>query len=349
LVAAALALAATPALPALAAGDTQLNGSGATFPQPLYEDWAYAYNATKDSSLKINYSGGGSGQGKKDIIAGTVDFAGTDAALTDGEAKSKPMQQIPTVAGAVVMAFNVPGVKDLVLDGAVVSGIYLGKIAKWNDPAIAALNPGAALPNLNIIVVHRSDGSGTTSIFTTYLTGVSADWRATVKPPASTTVDWPVDKLGRGLGAKGNPGVAATVQKTKGAIGYMELSYAINNKIAYSKMINAAGKTVAATLASTTAALKTAWFDDRMAATIVNSSQPDAWPIAGLTYLIVNKDYKDCAKATKLLQWIAWGVASPEGQARATALLYSPLPAEVMPRVQSAILSITCNGAPVFK
>jgi phosphate transport system substrate-binding protein len=343
---------AVTAMPALAApahdGVVQLNGSGATFPQPLYEEWAFTYNKSVDTNVLINYSGVGSGQGKKDILNGTVDFAGSDAKLTDAEAKQKPLVQLPTVAGAVVVAFNVPGVKDLTLDADTLAGIYLGKIAKWNDAAIKKLNPSAALPDLTIVVVHRSDGSGTTNIFTSYLTVVSDEWRTTVKPPFNTTVDWPADKLKRGLGGRGNQGVAAAVQNTKGAIGYVELAYALNNKISFTKMINASGKTVSASTASTIAAMKDAWFDSRLASYIVNSRQAEAWPIAGFTYVIMPASFTDCQKGVKLIQWVVWGVTSPEAKAIALRQNYAPLPAEVVPTIGNRIKTISCNGQVLF-
>lgn len=333
----------------VSAGDVTVNGSGATFPQPLYEAWAFSYTKV-DPTAKINYSGGGSGQGKKDIIAGTVDFAGTDAPLSDGEANQRPMVQIPVVAGAVVVAFNLPGVKTLTLDGTTLGKIYGGQIAKWNDAAIAALNKGVNLPNIPIIVVHRSDGSGTTSIFTTYLTRASTDWSSTVTPSSGSTVDWPVDKVKRGLGGRGNQGVAAAVQKTRGSVGYVELSFAVNNKIPYTKMINIAGKTIDATPAAVTAAMGDAAFDKRLKADIANSKDPAAWPISGFTYVLFNKDYADCAKAAKALGFFTWGITSEEGKAVAAKQLYAALPASIVPTVGQAIKSVTCNnGNTVFK
>jgi len=333
---------------AMAAGEVAVNGSGATFPQPLYEAWAFDY-VKVDSGLKINYSGGGSGKGKTDIINGTVDFAGTDSPLSDSEAGRKSMVQIPTVAGAVVPVFNLSGVKALTFDGTTLGMIYAGKIEKWNDPAIAALNQGVALPNLPIIVVHRSDGSGTTNIFTTYLSRASADWKATVKPPSGTTVDWPADKVKRGLGGAGNQGVAAAVQKARGAIGYVELAYAVNNKIPYAKMINAAGKTVDASVASIVAAMADAKFDKRLKSDIEDSKQAEAWPISGFTYLLLNKDYSDCTKAAKLLSFVTWGLTNATAQVRATKLLYANLPPSIVPTAGKAIKSVTCkNGNPVF-
>jgi len=336
---------ATPE-PMDAAGSIKLNASGATFPQPLYEDWAFAFNQ-RDPSVVINYAGGGSGQGIKDIKAGTVDFAGSDALLKDADYQEKPdLQMIPTVAGAVVLAYNVKGVTATVtLDAAAVVNIFSGKIEKWNDPALAALNPDVKFPDLPINVVHRSDGSGTTNIFTLYLSAVSEDWKK--GPGAGTAVDWPVDKLGRGQGGKGNPGVAAAIQNTNGAIGYVELAYAKSNNILYAKMVNASGKTVEASIPSTVAAIKDAKFDDKLTAVIVNSKDPEAWPIAGFTYLIVNKGYKDCKKAEKIVSFINWALSDPAAANRASKLLYAPLPKEVTPRVIEVVNKITCNGKPV--
>jgi len=334
------------AKPVDAPNSINLNASGATFPQPLYEDWAFAFSQ-RDPSVVINYAGGGSGQGIKDIKAGTVDFAGSDALLKDADYQEKPeLQMIPTVAGAVVLAYNIKGVTaTITLDAAAVVGIYSGKIENWNDPALAALNPGVKFPDLPINVVHRSDGSGTTNIFTLYLSAVSEDWKK--GPGAGTAVDWPVDKLGRGQGGKGNPGVAAAIQNTNGAIGYAELAYAKSNNILYAKMINAAGKTVEASIPSTVAAIKDAKFDGRLTAVIVNSKDPEAWPIAGFTYLIVHKDYKDCKKAEKLVSFINWALSDAAATSRASKLLYAPLPNEVMPRVIEVVNKITCNGKPV--
>jgi len=334
------------AAPKDAPGSIKLNASGATFPQPLYEDWAFAFNQ-RDPSVVINYAGGGSGQGIKDIKAGTVDFAGSDALLSDKDYADAPnLQMLPTVAGAVVLAYNIKGVtQTITLDANTVVAIYQGKIEKWNDPAIAKLNPDIKFPDLPINVVHRSDGSGTTNIFTLYLSAVSEEWKKS--PGAGTAVDWPVDKMGRGQGGKGNPGVAAAVQNTNGAIGYVELAYAKSNNILYAKMINAAGKTVEASIPSTMAAIKDAKFDDKLTAIIVNSQQPDAWPIAGFTYLIVNKDYKDCKKAEKLVSFVNWALSDPAAVERAGKLLYAPLPKEVTPRVLDTVNKITCNGKPV--
>jgi len=329
------------------AGSVPLNSSGATFPQPLYEDWAFAYNQV-DPSVVINYGGGGSGQGIKDIKAGNVDFAGSDAALSDQDYKDKPgLQMLPTVAGAEVIAYNIKGITtSITLNSDIVAAIYLGKIEKWSDPAIAALNPDVKFPDIAINVVHRSDGSGTTFIFTNFLSAVSADWKA--GPGAGTAVDWPVDKLKRGQGGKGNQGVAAAIQNTDGAVGYLELAYAKNNSILFAKQINAAGKTVVASIPSTVAAIKGAVFTDKLTSLIVNAKDEAAWPIAGFTYLIVNKDYTDCKKAEKIINFVNWALTDKGAAARAAKLLYAPLPADVVPTALNAAKAITCNGKPVM-
>ncbi len=335
--------------PAASAGGIQLNGSGATFPQPLYEDWAFAY-VQNNTGVSINYSGGGSGQGKKDIIAGTVDFAGSDSKLTDEEFGKKPLQHIPMVAGAIVLAYNIEGVtQQVVLDNPTIGDIFVGKIEKWNDPAIAKLNAGVAFPDAPINVVHRSDGSGTTNIFTLFLSAASENWKSAVNPSAGSTVDWPVDKLKRGQGGKGNQGVAAAIQKTKGAIGYVELSYAQNNKMAFAKQVNAAGKTVDASPASVTEAMKDAKLSDRLTADIVNSKQEAAWPIAGLTYVLLNKDYQDCAKAEHLLKFWNWALTDADAKTRAGKQLYATLPDAVSTAAIAAVKGITCQGKPVLK
>ena len=333
--------------PVDAAGSISLNGSGSTFVQPLFEDLAFAYSQL-DKSVVINYAGGGSGQGKTDIIKGTVDFAGSDSALTDAEAASKQLIQMPSVAGAVVAIYNIPDVtQTIVLDLQTLGDVYTGKIEKWSDPAIANLNPKIVFPDLAINVVHRADGSGTTSIFTTYLCSANSGWKAAVNPCKGTTVEWPVDKLKRGQGGRGNQGVAAAVQKTNGAIGYVELAYAKNNGISYAQMMNAANKLVDATVASTTAATVGAQFSERNASDIVNSSSPEAWPISGFTYLIFARDFTDCKKAGKLQEWANWSLTDPAAIARASKLLYSPLGVDSNARALAALKTLTCNGLPI--
>jgi phosphate transport system substrate-binding protein len=335
------------AVPAAAQAAVQINGSGATFPQPLYESWAEGYKAI--AGAQVAYAGGGSSKGKTDIISGTVDFAGSDAPLSDAEAERSRLVQVPSVAGAVVLIYNLRGVHNLIFDGNTLGDIYAGKIAKWNDPALKKLNPNALLPDAPILVAHRSDGSGTTNIFTTYLTKASLRWTETVSPSRGTTVNWPVDALGRGLNGAGNQGVADVVKSNTNAIGYVELSFAIRNRLAYARMVNAAGNTVTPSPASATWATTDAQFDARFASDIANSKQPAAWPITGFTYLLFKQDYEDCDKARTLLQWVAWGIAGYDGRVRATRLGYAALPKDFLPRVEQALQTITCKGAPALR
>lgn len=320
-----------------------INGAGATFPFPLYSRWFYEY-ALVDTAAKFNYQSIGSGGGIKQIKEKTVDFAGSDAILGEKdyqEVAPAKLQMLPTVAGAVVPVYNLKalgGKPPLVLDGTVLAGIFLGKVTKWNDASIAALNPGVSLPNADIIVVHRSDGSGTTSIFSDYLTAVSADWKSTVG--AGTSVQWPV-----GLGGKGNEGVAGTVSQNDGSIGYVELAYAKQNKIDFASLKNAAGIVVAASAASTQSAMNDfgGAMPESLARSIVNPSGKDSWPIAGYTYLIVYMDQQDCFKAQKLAGFVRWAL-SEKGSSIATELDYVPLPDNVKQQVLATLAKMTCQG-----
>src|SRR5512143_2696766 len=271
------------AAPALSAGSITLNGAGATFPDPIYTEWRFAYQYV-DPSVTINYQAIGSGGGKKAIVDGTVDFAGSDSLLTtEYTATTKgQLQMFPTLAGAIVPIFNLaPEVTTtLTLDGPTLAGIYLDKITKWNDPAIAALNPGVNLPDKPITVVHRSDGSGTTEGFTKYLAKVSDDWKN--GPGAGQSVQWPADKAGTGIGGKGNPGVAAAVQNTPYSIGYVESAYSTANKIPYALMVNAAGKTVTADAAGLQSAMADYGdqFSDKLTIdSVSNGKGENSWPI----------------------------------------------------------------------
>jgi len=294
--------------------------------------------------VKFNYQSIGSGGGIKQITAKTVDFGASDAILNDEQITAAPgIQMFPTVAGAVVPTYNVSELKDkdpLVLDATTLSNIFLGKIIKWNDPAIAALNPNSPLPNKDIIVVHRSDGSGTSFIFTSYLSAVSEEWKNTVG--MGTSVDWPV-----GLGGKGNEGVAGTVTQNDGAIGYVELAYAQQNKLAIAKMVNAAGKSVEASIRSTQNAMADFGSDmpDTLARLIVNAPGKDSWPISGYTYLLVYMNQTDCVKGQKLTQFIKWALT--DGSKFAEQLDYVPLPDNVRQLVSAKLEKITCNGQPL--
>jgi phosphate transport system substrate-binding protein len=332
-------------------GSVQVNGAGATFPLPVYTEWIYAYQSV-DPTVTLNYQGIGSGGGKKAIIDNTIDFAGSDSAVTADEyTAGKDLQMYPTLAGAVVPIYNLEGFSQtLILNGAVLADIYSARITKWNDPAITALNPGASLPDVSITAVHRSDGSGTTEIFTNALSAFSSDWKANVG--AGTSVEWPVDKAGNGVGGKGNQGVAAAVQNTPGAIGYVELSYAIANKIAFADMINKAGNKVTANADSLASAMNdfASTFTDKLTNVIVDGAGAQTWPIAGYTYLVLHStSMNDCLKAQKLLEFFKWALTDPAAAKRAADLGYSVLPEAVQSQVLAKLGQVTCNGAPVLK
>jgi phosphate transport system substrate-binding protein len=333
----------------LPAGSVQINGAGATFPQPIYTEWIYAFQYV-DPSVTLNYQGIGSGGGKKAIIDNTVDFAGSDSLLTDSEYQSGgDLQMYPMVAGAVVPIYNVEGItQTITLSRDVLVGIYSAKITKWNDPAILALNPGLQFPDKSITAVHRSDGSGTTEMFTNALSAFSADWNTNVGH--GTAVEWPVDKAGNGIGGKGNQGVAAAVQNTPDSIGYVELSYAIANKISFVQMINKAGKTVTANASSLASAMTDfPTFSDKLTNIIVDGAGNNSWPIAGYTYFILHTtSMKDCVKAQKLLEFMKWALTDPGAAKRAADLGYAVLPGTVRDQVLAKLGAVTCSGNPVL-
>jgi phosphate transport system substrate-binding protein len=318
-------------LSSAAVAQTNLNGAGATFPYPIYSKWFSEYHK-QHPDIQINYQSIGSGGGIRQVLAGTVDFGATDGPMTNDQlAQSKTkILHIPTVLGAVVPAYNVPGVKtDLKFTPQALAGIFLGRITSWNDKAIADSNPGVSLPNQSIIVVHRSDGSGTTYVWTDYLSKVSSDWKNQVG--AKTSVSWPV-----GIGAKGNEGVAGMVRQMEGAIGYVELIYAEQNKIAYGSVKNAWGEFIKASLQSTTAAaasVKNMPADFRVS--ITNAPGKDAYPIASFTWLLIPTPAKDARKGKILADFLRWMVA--DGQQLATQLTYAPLPKEVAEKVKASI------------
>jgi phosphate transport system substrate-binding protein len=338
----------------LAPGSVQINGAGATFPVPVYTEWTFAYQYV-DPSVTINYQGIGSGGGKKAIIDGTVDFAGSDSLVTADEyTAGKDLQMYPMIAGSVVVIYNIDGLAAdapaLVLDRPTLVGIYNGTINKWNDPAITTLNPDLAssLPDKAITAVHRSDGSGTTEIFTNALKSFSAGWTA----GSGSSVEWPVDKAGNGVGGKGNQGVAAAVQNTPNSLGYVELSYAVQNKITYASLVNKAGKTVVADAASTQSAMSdfADKFTDQLTAIIVDGSGDGSYPIAGYTYLVLHTtSMTDCVKAQKLLEYIKWSVTDASAAKRAADLGYSVLPPAVQQKVLGKLAEVTCSGQPVLK
>ena len=330
-----LAILAVTAISGQASAETLINGAGATFPYPLYSKW-FAEYAKVDPSVKFNYQSIGSGGGIKQITAQTVDFGASDKFLSDAELKAAPgkLLHIPTVMGAVVVTYNVPGVgKGLKLSSEDVADIYLGKITKWNDPKIANDNPKVKLPNQPIIVVHRSDGSGTTSIFTDYLSSVSPEWAGKVGKGAS--VKWPI-----GLGGKGNEGVAGQVKTTQYTIGYVELAYAFENKLPFATLKNKSGNFVEPSIKSTSAAAagaaKSMPADYRIS--LVNQPGKDAYPIVGFTWLLVYQDQKDKVIGKKLVEFLNWELK--HGQKMADKILYAPLPANVAKMVEKTVKSI---------
>lgn len=320
------------AVPAVA--QTTLNGAGATFPYPMYSKWFSEYHKAH-SDVQINYQSIGSGGGIRQVLAGTVDFGASDGPMSDEQlAQSKTkILHVPTVLGAVVPAYNIPGVSgEIKFTPQALAGIYLGKITSWNDSALTSVNPGVNLPNAPIVVVHRSDGSGTTFIFTDYLSKVSPDWKGQVG--AGTSVKWPV-----GLGGKGNEGVAGMIRQMQGAIGYIELIYAVQNNIAYGSVKNAAGNFTKASLDGVTAAaasVKSMPADFRVS--ITNAPGKDAYPISSFTWLLIPAQSKDPAKGKILADFLNWMVDS--GQKMTAELSYAPLPASVAAKVKDQIKQV---------
>jgi len=341
------ALAAT--LVAAAAGslaaqaEIRLTGAGATFPYPIYSKWVLEYTSVRPH-IQINYAAIGSGGGIRQFTDHTVDFGGTDGPMNDSQitAAGGNVLHIPTVLGSVVPTYNIPGVtQQLHFTGDVLAGIFLGQITKWNDSRIAALNAGVSLPDQDIVVVHRSDGSGTTYIWTDYLSKVSSDWNSRVGK--GTSVSWPV-----GLGGQGNPGVASTVSRTPGAIGYVELIYAVQNHISYGVVRNRAGNYVDATLASTTEAAASANFtpDTDFRVSITDAPGPQAYPIASFTWLLLPRTMGDPVKARALLEFVWW--ATHDGQRYTDALNYARLPEPVVRLIEAKLKTITSGGRPVL-
>ena len=322
-------------------GPVTLNGAGATFPAPIYTKWFQYYSGNVAKNVSFNYQPIGSGAGITQITNKTVDFAGSDAPMSDAQIAAAPgILHIPTVAGAVVLIYNVDGVSNgLVLDGNTVAKIFLGDITSWNDPEIAALNPGVTLPGADIVVVHRSDGSGTTNIFTDYLSNTSPAWKNEVGK--GTSVNWPV-----GLGGRGNPGVAGLVKQTSNSIGYVELAYAKQNTITYAKMKNKAGQTVDATIDSTEAAVRgaIATVPDDLRVSIVNSADPAAWPIAGFTYILLYKDQTDQDKGSALVNFLWWGLHDSTAAGQARDLLYLPMPSTLLAKVEARLRLVNYQG-----
>jgi phosphate transport system substrate-binding protein len=313
------------------AGAKSLTGAGATFPAPLYTRWFDAYN--EKAGVQINYQSVGSGAGIKQLANKTVDFGASDAPLGSKDLKSltAPVATIPTVGGAVVLAYNLPGAPaGLKMTGDTIANIFLGKIKKWNDSSIAAANPGVTLPATNITVAHRSDGSGTTNIFTNYLAAVSSEWKT--KVGAGKSVEWPV-----GLGGKGNDGVAQAIKQSAGGLGYVELAYAKQNKLPYASIKNKDGQFVAPDVAGVTAAAEGALeaVKKDIAAPIANAAGAKVYPISGFTYIMVYKTNPNPGKGTAIKEFLKW--AMTEGQKDAAALDYAPLPPAVVEINEKAI------------
>ncbi|MBI5495880.1 MAG: phosphate ABC transporter substrate-binding protein PstS [Deltaproteobacteria bacterium] len=324
------------AAPLLAAG-TLITGAGATFPYPLYARWFSDYGKAR-AEVQFNYQSIGSGGGIQQVTRGTVDFGATDAPMTDDELTRAPgILHVPTVLGAVAVVHNTP-VKDLRLSGAVLASIFLGTVTRWNDPAIAALNPGTALPSSAITVAHRADGSGTTAIFTDYLARVSPEWLKSVG--RGKAVKWPT-----GLGGKGNDGVTALVKQAPGAIGYVELAYANQNALPVVALQNRAGVFVRPTLASTTAAAAGVTLPGDFRVSITDADGKDAYPVAAFTYLLIHADNPDTAKGTALARFLWWAIH--DGQKVAPSLDYAPLPAPVVARVEERIRQLKAGGKAV--
>ena len=312
---------------------TKLNAAGATFPYPIYSKWFSTYH-DQHPDVEINYQSIGSGGGIRQVLAGTVDFGATEGPMNDeqlSQYKGK-LFHIPTVLGAVVPAYNVAGVSgELRFSPATIAGIFLGKINTWNDKAIAADNPGVKLPGTSIIVIHRSDGSGTSYILTDYLSKVSPEWKASVGK--GTSVKWPI-----GLGAKGNEGVAGMIRQMDGAFGYVELIYALQNKIAYGSVKNAAGNWVKGTLEGATAAAATATMPADFRVSITNAPGKGVYPISSFTWLLLYENPKDKAQSKVMAEFVKWALT--DGQKFAAELGYAPLPDAVVKLEMAALARI---------
>jgi phosphate transport system substrate-binding protein len=329
-----------------ASGGT-ISGAGATFPQPVYDEWASRF---KDKSgTTVNYNAIGSGGGIAQFTANTVDFGATDAAMEDSEIKAAQKKgdpvHVPTVFGAVTIAYNLPGVqKGLKLDGATAADIFLGKVKKWNDPEIKKLNPSVSLPGTGITVVHRSDESGTTKLFTSFLAAYSPEWKS--GPGVDKTVKWPT-----GTGAKGNAGVAGGVKQTEGAVGYVEQAYALQNNFTTADVKNKSGKFIEPSLASTSAAGDGLTIPADLRFSAIDAPGANAYPIASATFILLYQDMckagksKDVAK--RVVNWLNYALGS--GQDVAKELQYAPLPASIRDKAQAKVDGLVCNGQPLEK
>lgn len=320
-------------------GTMLINGAGSTFAAPLYTKWAYTYHQAHPN-VQMNYQAIGSGGGIQQITNHTVDFGASDAFLNDAQKQKAPgLMNVPTVLGAVVLAYNVPELAntELKLDGPVIADMYLGKIKTWNDPAIAQLNPGVKLPNTPVVIAHRADGSGTTAIFTDYLGKVSAEWKQ--KVGSGTAVSWPV-----GLGGKGNDGVSGIVKQNPGGFGYVELAYAEQNHLPVATLKNADGNFVKPSVETTSAAAAQVAVPEDFSVSVTNAPGANAWPITGFTYVLLYPSY-DQPKDAAMLRFFHWGLT--QGADQAKALDYAPLPDAVQEKVLAKLKTITVNGQPV--
>ncbi len=339
----ALAISGLVAVAAYApANAADISGAGATFPYPIYSKWADAYK--KETGNGLNYQSIGSGGGIKQIKAKTVTFGASDAPLPGKELDESGLAQFPMVMGGIVPVVNVEGVKpgELVIDGPTLAKIYLGQVAKWNDPALQKLNPNAKLPSTAIALVHRSDGSGTTFNFTYYLSDVSADWKS--KVGTNTSVQWPA-----GIGAKGNEGVANNVANTKNSIGYVEYAYALQNKLTYTKMQNKDGEVVAPTAAAFQAAAANAKWDSQPGFGVILANQPGAqsWPMTAATWILVYKNPQDPAATGEALKFFDW--AYHNGGQMAESLDYVAMPKNVVEQVEQYWANnVQHDGKPVY-
>ena len=320
----------TVLLTACALAQTTLNGAGATFPYPIYSKWFSEYH-NQHSDVQVNYQSIGSGGGIRQVQAGTVDFGATDGPMTDEQIAASKVKvlHVPTVLGAVVPAYNIPGVtQEVKFTPEILAGIFMGKISNWTDPAIAKANPDIKFPNQSITVVHRSDGSGTSYIFTDYLSKVSSDWQG--GPGKGTSVKWPV-----GVGGKGNEGVAGMIRQLPGSLGYIELIYALQNKINYGSVKNSSGQFIKADLDSTTAAAAGVKMPADFRVSITNPPGKTAYPIASFTWLLIPTNPPDKTKGKMVKDMVLWALDNGEGMA--AGLSYAPLPKEVVEKVKAAV------------
>jgi phosphate transport system substrate-binding protein len=318
--------------PTATGGNTQINGAGATFPYPIYSKWFSEYSKLHPD-VSINYQSIGSGGGVRQVIAQTVFFGASDTPMTDEQLKSAPgpILHLPTVLGAVVPIYNLPGVGDLKFTGPLIADIYLGKIKKWNDPAIAKINQGMTLPATDIVVAHRSDGSGTTFIFVDYLSKVSPEFKA--KVGANASVNWPT-----GVGGKGNEGVAGLVTQTPGAIGYVELIYALQNKISFGAVQNASGEFIKASPDAVTKAAAGATIPSDFRVSITNAPGAGAYPISSFTWMLLYQTPSDTVRSKMMVDFMKWALG--DGQKFASDMGYAPVPASVVQQELTALGTI---------